>query len=119
MLFAGIIGYHFKKRTEFKNGSKPIPWIVFERNHFLIEWINLIAVAETKDTKILSEANTQKRVKIFEEYSEGGFKILNDWCKLPKNGNDTYKDNVVVKEIDELMKGRVETEDTDLSDVQF
>ncbi|NEQ38604.1 MAG: DNA phosphorothioation-associated protein 4 [Okeania sp. SIO3I5] len=43
--------------------------------------IKLIAIADTRDTKILSQNNEEieeNRIKIFEEYANGGLEILQD-----------------------------------------
>ena len=43
--------------------------------------IKLIAIADTRDTKILSQTNEEieeNRIKIFEEYANGGLEILQD-----------------------------------------
>ena len=73
------LGFKSKHRVAFSEYAKidPIRQSVFEnKGHHQV--INLIAIAETEDPKILAfdEGAQQQRIQIFEEYANGGLEIL-------------------------------------------
>ena len=80
--FAAALGAKHKKRVPLGEISKrepsPIPQEQFiVRGHDMV--INLLAVIETKDIKVLSiheQKSNEKRNDIFEEYANGGLEIL-------------------------------------------
>ena len=84
MVFAASLAIKKKKRIPVKEIStrepSPINIDVFwSRGYESI--IKLIAIADTRDTKILSQTNEEieeNRMKIFEEYANGGLEILQD-----------------------------------------
>lgn len=82
IVFAAALGAKHKKREPLGEISKrepsPIP-----QEQFIVRGydtlINLLAIIETKDIKILSfneENNIERRNNIFEEYANGGLEIL-------------------------------------------
>jgi dnd system-associated protein 4 len=84
VVFAATVGAKYRRRIPFKeisnNEPSPISLDVFiSRGYDSV--IKLIAVTETQDIKILSTENPQAeetRVKIFEEYANGGLEKLRD-----------------------------------------
>ncbi|NEP09385.1 MAG: DNA phosphorothioation-associated protein 4 [Symploca sp. SIO2C1] len=84
VVFAAALGVQGKKRVSLGTISKkepaPIGLEIFvSRGYDLV--LKLIAIAETKDTKIISpsdRAAQEKRIRIFEEYANGGLEILRD-----------------------------------------
>jgi dnd system-associated protein 4 len=84
MAFAAALGAKYKKRVPLTNISSkepaPISLEIFiSRGYDTL--IKLLAIAETKETKILSNYNVdaeEERVKIFEEYANGGLEKLRD-----------------------------------------
>jgi len=82
MVFAAALGVKRKKRPPLKVISKrepgPIGLEIFVSRGYEVV-IKLIAIAEIKDTKILSsidKESEEKRIYIFEEYANGGLDIL-------------------------------------------
>lgn len=77
LTFAAVLGLKEKKRIPFTESLEPIRQDVFNRNGYDTV-INLIAVAETNDPKILliSEEEEDLRITIFEEYANGGLEYL-------------------------------------------
>ena len=72
LLFAAAVGFNAGKRTPFadKDSYEPIRMATFDnlgRNFQMV--LNSLAVAETKDIKILSSDHFDDRVLIFEEYA--------------------------------------------------
>ena len=83
MVFAAALGAKRKKRSPLGTITKepsPIALEVFvSRGYDLV--FKLLAIAETKEAKILSlfdETSEEKRAHIFEEYANGGLEILRD-----------------------------------------
>ena len=84
MVFAAALGAKRKKRSPLASISSkepaPIALEVFvSRGYDLV--FKLLAIAETKDAKILSlfdEKSEEQRTHIFEEYANGGLEILRD-----------------------------------------
>jgi dnd system-associated protein 4 len=84
VVFAATVGAKYRRRIAFKevsnNEPSPISLDVFiSRGYDSV--IKLIAVTETQDIKILSTEDPQAeetRVKIFEEYANGGLEKLKD-----------------------------------------
>ncbi|NER22262.1 MAG: DNA phosphorothioation-associated protein 4 [Symploca sp. SIO1C2] len=84
VVFAATLGAQKNKRIPLGTISKkepaPIGLEIFvSRGYDLV--LKLIAIAETKDTKIISPSDNvaqEKRIRIFEEYANGGLDILRD-----------------------------------------
>lgn len=83
MVFAATLGAKRKKRSPLGTIAKepaPISLEVFvSRGYDRV--LKLLAIAETKQAKILSsfaEKSEEKRIHIFEEYANGGLDILRD-----------------------------------------
>jgi dnd system-associated protein 4 len=84
MVFAAALGAKRKKRSPLGTISTkepaPIALEIFvSRGYDLV--FKLLAIAQTKDAKILSifdETSEEKRAHIFEEYANGGLEILRD-----------------------------------------
>jgi dnd system-associated protein 4 len=84
MVFAATLGAKRKKRVPLgeisRNEPSPISFEVFvSRGYDLV--FKLLAIAQTKNTKILSpteQTAEEKRSQIFEEYANGGLEILRD-----------------------------------------
>lgn len=83
IVFAAVLGAKRNKRVPLKEVSKrdpdPIPQEHFVSKGYEII-IKLLAIAETKDKKILAyeEQYDDERINIFEEYANGGLEILQD-----------------------------------------
>ncbi|WP_445634629.1 Dnd system-associated protein 4 [Nostoc sp. DSM 114161] len=79
MVFAAALGTKHKKRVPLEGVAKdlsPLRQDYFSNSFVLL--INLLAIIETKDIKILSEEDVadEQRIHIFEEYANGGLEIL-------------------------------------------
>lgn len=102
-VYAALLGFANGRREPVdRKDAENIEWHTFD-NDGLTHYIYLIALAETKDMNILrydeqaSELNgaSDDMVKIFEEYAEGGFGILESW--LAKNPGDPYGAKAMVE----------------------
>ncbi|MDZ4872442.1 MAG: hypothetical protein CLLPBCKN_001830 [Chroococcidiopsis cubana SAG 39.79] len=117
IVFAAALGAKHKKRVPLGEVSKkepaPIP-----QEQFLVRGydavINLIAVNETEELKILSltENHTnENRNDIFEEYVNGGLEML----QIELRGAVDYTERLLLILISEVVRQKKEEEEFDLS----
>ncbi|MEH2267431.1 MAG: DNA phosphorothioation-associated protein 4 [Nostoc sp.] len=117
IVFAAALGAKHKKRVPLGEISKrepsPIP-----QEQFIVRGyntvINLIAITETQDIKVLSLEegnNNEKRNYIFEEYANGGLEILQSEIR----GAVDYYERILLILSHERFKDNSQEEDFDLS----
>ncbi|MBC1281034.1 DNA phosphorothioation-associated protein 4 [Nostoc sp. UCD121] len=117
IVFAAALGAKHKKRVPLGEISKrepsPIP-----QEQFIVRGyntvINLIAIAETQDIKVLSLEegnNNEKRNYIFEEYANGGLEILQSEIR----GAVDYSERILLILSHERFQDNSQEEDFDLS----
>ncbi len=117
IVFAAALGAKHKKRVALGEISKrepsPIP-----QEQFIVRGyntvINLIAIAEIQDIKVLSLEegnNNEKRNYIFEEYANGGLEIL----QAEIRGAVDYSERILLMLSSERYLDTSEEEDFDLS----
>lgn len=117
MVFAAALGAKHKKRSHLEAISNkepaPIALEVFvSRGYELV--IKLLAIAETKDAKIISifdESAEEKRIHIFEEYANGGLEILRDELR----GSVDYSEQILLILSSERLKQASSEEEFNLS----
>lgn len=81
LLFAAAVGAHFKRRVAFtKTAGDPIRYEPTMREPMFSETlINMIAASEiADDPEILDSSRLGERVRIFEEYSNGGLEYIQE-----------------------------------------
>ena len=78
--FAAMLGYQMDKRSTLPDNKRGEDVMIeeFQRNES-IDFIYLIAVADTGGTEVLKSDAEIDMVSIFEEYANGGFEILKGW----------------------------------------
>ncbi|MCC5614766.1 DNA phosphorothioation-associated protein 4 [Nostoc sp. CHAB 5836] len=117
IVFAAALGAKHKRRVVLGEISKrepsPIP-----QEQFIVRGyntvINLIAIAETQDIKVLSLEegnNNEKRNYIFEEYANGGLEILQSEIR----GAVDYSERILLILSHERFQDNSQEEDFDLS----
>ena len=117
IVFAASLGAKFQKRVPLKEISNsepaPISLEVFISRGY--DWvIKLIAVTDTQDIKILSTDNPkieEERVKIFEEYANGGLVKLKEELR----GAVDYKERLLLILSAERFREEETDEEFDLS----
>ncbi len=94
--YAAMVGFDQGRREPLERGdTENIEWHTFNNDGYT-EYIYLIALAETRNLGVLrydvensdTGGFSEDMVKIFEEYSNGGFQILQSW--LDKSPGDPY-----------------------------
>lgn len=117
IVFAAALGAKRKKRSPLGTISTkepaPIALDIFvSRGYDLV--FKLLAIAQTKDAKLLSffnQANEEQRIQIFEEYANGGLEILRDEFR----GAVDYTERLLLILSSERFKPEVPPGDFDLS----
>lgn len=103
--YAAVLGFDQNRRTPLEKGDlENIEWHTFNNDQYT-DYIYLIALAETKNLNVLrydvensdTGGFSEDMVKIFEEYANGGFHILQTW--LHKSPNDPYGAKALIASI--------------------
>ncbi|MER5991568.1 DNA phosphorothioation-associated protein 4 [Streptomyces viridosporus] len=77
LMFAAVLGRNKGKRESFDKAGEPIRLALIEGRQYGDVLIDMIAVAEEpNDPKILADERQPERVKIFEEYANGGLNFI-------------------------------------------
>lgn len=117
MIFAASLGYKRKKIVPLEEVAKkpePIrPSIFTHRGYDSV--INLLAISYTKDPKVLGsdEESRNEKIRIFEEYANGGLEILRDNLK----GSVDYLETILLLLISERSSSQIKDREFDLSDL--
>jgi dnd system-associated protein 4 len=77
LVFAAALGYARNSHLSFEQSSEPIPWSVFSGAGYEA-LINLISVMKAQDFEILSAERFDERLRLFEEFANGGLQILEE-----------------------------------------
>lgn len=116
MVFAAALGVKRKKRSPLAAIAKEPTSIALDvfvsRGYDVV--LKLLAIAETKDAKILSlfdETSEEQRTHIFEEYANGGLEILRDELR----GAVDYSERLLLILNSERVKQEQPQEEFDLS----
>ena len=117
LAFAASLGAKYNKRVPLKEIAKKEPSpigleIFISRGYDLA--IKLLAIADTKDPKILSPYDStaeEQRIKIFEEYANGGLEKLRQELK----GAVDYSERILLILSQERFKEESPEEEFDLS----
>jgi dnd system-associated protein 4 len=77
MVFGAALGFVRHRQEEFEQTAEPIAWSVFSgAGHEAL--VNMIAAVSTGDFNILSDDKLDDRLKIFEEFANGGLNAFNE-----------------------------------------
>ncbi|ARV61684.1 dnd system-associated protein 4 [Nostocales cyanobacterium HT-58-2] len=112
MVFAAALGAKHKKRVPLEGVAKdlsPLRQDYFTSSFALL--INLLAITETKDIKILGDDDVadEQRIHIFEEYANAGLEILQNELRgavdyserlLLILSSERFNDSLIEKEFD-------------------
>jgi dnd system-associated protein 4 len=77
LVYAASLGLQKNTREEFKETSEPINLHIFSGT-FDVMVLNLIAIKESGDPRIMANERSDDRVKIFEEYACGGLGVIDN-----------------------------------------
>lgn len=84
LLFAAAIGYRQKRRVPFDNAAgDPIRYETLTTPVFSDTLINMIATnVHPDDPEIMDAPRTEERIKIFEEFANGGLEYLQEQVNI-------------------------------------
>lgn len=78
LVFAACLGFNRGKRVSFTKYSEPIHLNTFSGKYDMMIF-DVIAICENNDNPMMmSEHNSDERIRIFEEYACGGLEILSN-----------------------------------------
>lgn len=92
--FAAILGFENDRRKKLQNDTNDVDARNVEKSQQTQDLIYLIALAVEKDVEILRDENEEQMYRIFEEYAEGGFEILELWMR--EKPDDVHGDEAIL-----------------------
>ncbi len=79
LLFAAAVGAHTQRRVAFTSSGEPIRYETLKEPMFSETLINMIAANEVADDpEIMDSTRASERVRIFEEYANGGLEYIQE-----------------------------------------
>jgi dnd system-associated protein 4 len=78
LLFAAAVGASAQRRVPFTNSGEPIRYETLKEPMFSETLINMIAANEVDDPEIMDSTRAGERVRIFEEYANGGLEYIQE-----------------------------------------
>jgi dnd system-associated protein 4 len=98
MMFAALLGRRKGMRVAFEQSDEPIRLAVMEGRHYGDILLDILAAVEHEnDPKILADDRQDERVRIFEEYANGGLDYLQTAIsRQPGQDLDTIISNLVL-----------------------
>lgn len=76
IVFSAALGWWKGLRVSFEKSGEPIRWDVMIDRPGTQSLVNMLALHETGELGILSSDSFAERIRIFEEYANGGLNIL-------------------------------------------
>jgi dnd system-associated protein 4 len=116
MIFAASLGYSRKKSiplTDIAKKPEPIRPNIFSHREYDTA-INLLGISHTKNQNILGsdEESNSDKIRIFEEYANGGLEIVQDRLR----GSIDYLDTILLLLASERNSVQKDDREFDLSD---
>jgi len=81
MCFLAVLGFHKGERVPLGEKTIELDGRVFENNEQSRDIVYLVALAGTRDPKVLHPENEDEMVRVFEEYATAGFAVVDQWLK--------------------------------------
>lgn len=104
LMFSASLGYKENKRIAFdKSDLDPVRLSIFS-GIYDQTMFNFIAIATNNEPKILSSENEDERIKMFEEYANGGLSIIKDLVYNKPGNWEGHLLNMIVSQNDEQRK---------------
>ena len=75
LCFAACLGYARNASVPFESSAEAVPWHVFE-NRGKDSVVNLVAAVASEDFTIVGPDRFDDKLKVFEQYANGGLEIL-------------------------------------------
>jgi dnd system-associated protein 4 len=78
LLFAAAVGTYAQRRIPFTSSGEPIRYETLKEPMFSETLINMTAANEVEDPEIMDSTRAGERVRIFEEYANGGLEYIQE-----------------------------------------
>ncbi len=120
LVFAAGVGWWRKRRAPFEKSGETIRWDALTARSGTEAFINMLALRHIDDVTVLSDERFDERIRVFEEYANGGLEVLGDLIdNSPKRVIDIVRDlvNRAGEQAGEKAN-RIGISDVDLSFVQ-
>lgn len=82
LLFAAAVGSYTQRRAPFTSTGEPIRYETLKEPMFSETLINMIAANEVDDPEIMDSTRANERVRIFEEYANGGLEYIQEQINI-------------------------------------
>jgi dnd system-associated protein 4 len=76
LTFAAALGWYEQRRVPFEASSEPIRWDTMINRRGTEALVNMLAAADDGDPEILGDDRFEDRLRVFEEYANGGLEFL-------------------------------------------
>ncbi|MGV9456361.1 DNA phosphorothioation-associated protein 4 [Streptomyces sp. NPDC003635] len=99
IMFAAALGQRKQRREPFDKAGEPIRLSLMEGRHYGDVLIDMLAAVEVQDDpKILADDRLDERVRIFEEYANGGLSYIRGELNTAATSNlDVLISNLVME----------------------
>lgn len=95
LVFAAALGFREHRRSPIEQEGEAIRWDAAINRLGTDELSQMIAVSEADDAEILSEERFDERLRIFEEYANGGLALLGELLQArPKSASGLMRELV-------------------------
>jgi dnd system-associated protein 4 len=90
LLFAAAVGVHFERRVPFTSAAgDPIRYETLTVPTFSEALVNMIAANEAPDDpEIMDSSRLEERIKVFEEYANGGLEYIQEQVNVRRQTAD-------------------------------
>jgi len=118
MCFAATLGFQTGRRSKLDGKTNDVDGRPFSDHGNTIDLMYLLALAEGKDGELLRDAREEDRILIFEEYTNGGFEVLQRW--MDARPDDLYGATPILDGLlkDKFLENKSSTEDA-ITKVKF
>lgn len=103
MVFAAMIGYSYNKKLALSDDKISISLGTYYNSED-DGFIYLLALMENKNATCLKDPNLASSIRIFEEYSNGGLDLIQDWFR--SNPTDISRVETIETKIWEYIKSQ-------------
>jgi len=100
MCFAATLGFQFEARGKLDEKTNDVDGRRFGEHSDTVDLMYLLSLAEERSGEVLRDSREEDRIKIFEEYANGGFEIIQRWMNA--RADDLNGDKAI---LDGLIKG--------------
>jgi dnd system-associated protein 4 len=100
LVFAASLGFKLEKRVPFSKSGEPIDFATMKSNAYFEQLLSTIAVLTFEgDHTCLSDDRLAERIRLFEEYANGGLIELSERLKNDHPSPSEYLETLISQEI--------------------